>query len=167
MANREWRYNYYYANAVPRPDWEEMYFFGHDIGSGSNINIFINGQLDAGHWTRPCRAAGWYHRTAQKSQTAHCHPNHWNRSTSFGPPQLSSIGSSVNYQGVREEEKKHMKESMDSGMHRASLLSSCIINNCLITLITFRPLCTTFWNVLIGLSCRSTGTDQSSINPSL
>jgi hypothetical protein len=30
---------------TPRPNWEEMYFFGRDIGSGSNIFI-TNGQLD-------------------------------------------------------------------------------------------------------------------------
>ncbi|CAJ1943369.1 unnamed protein product [Cylindrotheca closterium] len=47
----------YFANCqetwgvTPRPNWEEMYFMGIDIGSGSNIFI-TNGQVD------PWRAAG-------------------------------------------------------------------------------------------------------------
>lgn len=43
-CQREW-------GVMPRPNWEEMYFMGQDISTGSNIFI-TNGQLD------PWRAAG-------------------------------------------------------------------------------------------------------------
>ena len=88
-------------NVVPRPNWEEMYFFGSNIGTGSNIFI-TNGQLD------PWRAAGITKlpKGANPSlvvRTIKDGAHHFDLRPShpLDPPSVIQ---------VRREEKKHMKK---------------------------------------------------------
>lgn len=85
---------------VPRPNWEEMYFFGQDIGSGSNIFI-TNGQVD------PWRAAG----ITELPKGAN--PSIVTRTIEMGAHHLDLRGSHPldppSVIRVREEEKGHMK----------------------------------------------------------
>lgn len=88
-------------NVVPRPNWEEMYFFGSHIGTGSNIFI-TNGQLD------PWRAAGITKlpKGANPSivvRTIEDGAHHFDLRPShpLDPPSVIQ---------VRKEEKEHMKK---------------------------------------------------------
>ena len=87
-------------DVFPRPNWEEMYFFGNDIGDGSNIFI-TNGQLD------PWRAAGITElpRGANPSivtRTIELGAHHFDLRSAhpLDPPSVRE---------VRQEEKEHMK----------------------------------------------------------
>jgi hypothetical protein len=87
-------------DVAPRPNWEEIYFFGQDIGKGSNIFI-TNGQLD------PWRAAGI--TTLPKG----ANPSIVTRTIELGAHHYDLRGSHPldppSVTRVREEEKEHMK----------------------------------------------------------
>lgn len=88
-------------DVTPRPNWEEMYFFGSHIGTGSNIFI-TNGQLDpwraAGITTLPKRAnPSIVVRTIEKG----AHHFDLRGSHPMDPPSVVQ---------VRQEEIQHMKK---------------------------------------------------------
>ncbi|KAL3939543.1 MAG: hypothetical protein SGBAC_005753 [Bacillariaceae sp.] len=88
-------------DVTPRPNWEEMYFMGIDIGSGSNIFI-TNGQVD------PWRAAG-ITKLPKGSN-----PSIVTRTIAMGAHHFDLRGSHPmdppSVIAVRKEEKEHMKQ---------------------------------------------------------
>jgi hypothetical protein len=100
----------YFANCekvwgvIPRPNWEEMYFMGIDIGSGSNIFI-TNGQVD------PWRAAGITElpkgsNPSIVTRTIAMGAHHFDLRSAhpMDPPSVTA---------VRNEEKEHMIKWID------------------------------------------------------